>query len=56
MFLAGDIGGTKTNLAIYAYKDNKPVVQKSASYPSKDHKSLAEIVRIFLAGRSLRHP
>jgi len=49
MFLAGDIGGTKTNLAIYAYEDDKLRAQKSGSYPSKDHASLAEIVRTFLS-------
>lgn len=49
MFLAGDIGGTKTNLALYAYQDDKLEVQKSASFPSKDHATLAEIVRSFLS-------
>jgi glucokinase len=49
MFLAGDIGGTKTNLAVYAYQNDQLVVQKSASYPSKDHATLAEIVRVFLS-------
>ncbi len=49
MFLAGDIGGTKTNLAIYAYQDgDQLVVKKTASYPSKDHGTLAEIIRAFL--------
>jgi glucokinase len=48
MFLAGDIGGTKTNLAIYAYQDDRLVAQKSASYPSREHSTLAEIVRLFL--------
>jgi glucokinase len=48
MFLAGDIGGTKTNLATYAYKDNKLVLQESASYPSKDHPKLTDIVHHFL--------
>jgi glucokinase len=52
MFLAGDIGGTKTNLAVYAYEDDhdRLVAKKSASYPSKDHATLAEIIRHFLAG------
>jgi glucokinase len=50
MFLAGDIGGTKTNLAVYAYEDHERLVaKKTASYPSKDHATLAEIVRHFLA-------
>jgi glucokinase len=49
MFLAGDIGGTKTNLAVYAYQNDRLVLQKSASYPSKAHATLAEIVRAFLS-------
>ncbi len=49
MFLAGDIGGTKTNLAVYAYQNDRLTAQKSASYPSKDHATLAEIIRSFLA-------
>jgi len=50
MFLAGDIGGTKTNLAVYAYEDDERLVaKKTASYPSKGHDTLAEIIRHFLA-------
>jgi len=52
MFLAGDIGGTKTNLAIYAYENAQLVLQKSAAYPSKGHATLGEIVRLFLNGES----
>jgi len=50
MFLAGDIGGTKTNLAVYAYEDDhdRLVAKKTAAYPSKDHATLAEIIRLFL--------
>jgi glucokinase len=50
MFLAGDIGGTKTNLAIYVYDDSRLVVKKTAAYPSKNHATLTEIVRLFLDG------
>ncbi|MCE0498466.1 MAG: glucokinase [Methylacidiphilales bacterium] len=49
MFLAGDIGGTKTNLAIYTFDDDHLVEQKSAHYANKDHAALDEIVRDFLA-------
>ena len=49
MFLAGDIGGTKTNLAVFAYEDhNRLVAKKIASYPSKGHATLADIIRNFL--------
>jgi glucokinase len=56
MFLAGDVGGTKTNLAVYAYHDGQLEAQKTASFPSAGHASLAEIVREFLgAESSIRH-
>jgi glucokinase len=56
MFLAGDIGGTKTNLAVYAYNDGLLEVQRTASFPSTGHASLAEIVRQFLeVDSSIRH-
>jgi glucokinase len=48
MFLAGDVGGTKTNLAIYAIENDRLVVQKSTSYSSRDRTSLEKIVGEFL--------
>ena len=50
MFLAGDIGGTKTNLATYTYEGgtDRLVATKVAAFPSKDHGTLAEIIRKFL--------
>jgi glucokinase len=52
MFLAGDIGGTKTNLAIYASQNGRLELVRAASFPSKGHSSLTEIVRLFLAAGS----
>ncbi|MCE0523035.1 MAG: glucokinase [Methylacidiphilales bacterium] len=49
MFLAGDIGGTKTNLAIYVYENDLLVPKKISAYPSQGHASLAEMVRHFLS-------
>ena len=48
MFLAGDIGGTKTNLAVYAYDGDRLVATKVGAYPSKDHQAVGDIVRKFL--------
>jgi glucokinase len=48
MFLAGDIGGTKTNLALYGYDGDRLVATRTGSYPSKDHPALGVIVRKFL--------
>jgi glucokinase len=47
--LAGDIGGTKTVLALYSHADgaHKPLAEKT--YPSAQHESLDDIVRLFLA-------
>ncbi len=56
MFLAGDIGGTKTNLAVYAYHDGVLESQKSASFASKDYATLTEIVLAFVGpGSAIRH-
>ena len=38
MFLAGDIGGTKTNLALFAYRGRAACSwSESSSYPSRNH-------------------
>jgi glucokinase len=48
--LAGDIGGTKTNLAVFATNGSKDLsLVREATFPSKQHGSLDEIVREFLA-------
>ena len=49
MLLAGDIGGTKTNLAIYSFEQGlrKPLAQ--ATFPSAMYTSLEALVRTFLA-------
>jgi glucokinase len=56
MFLAGDVGGTKTNLGVYAYTDGVLQVQKAASFSSRDHLTLAEIIRAFTGiDSAIRH-
>ncbi|HZY88350.1 MAG TPA: glucokinase [Gemmataceae bacterium] len=49
MILAGDVGGTKTVLALFddAGGELRPV--RDATFPSRDHASLEEIVAAFLA-------
>jgi len=56
MFLAGDIGGTKTNLAIFAYVENRLQMVRGASFPSRGYASLSEIIQLFLGaeGESIR--
>ncbi|MCP4165652.1 MAG: glucokinase [Chloroflexi bacterium] len=49
MLLAGDIGGTKTVLAVYSNESGprQPLVEKR--YPSSEYPSLARVVQDFLA-------
>jgi glucokinase len=48
MILAGDIGGTKTNLAYFDAGDNSLALHTNKSYPSQTYRSLDDIVRVFV--------
>lgn len=49
--LAGDLGGTKTNLSLYELDGDRPPCEvRQATYPSRDHAHLAPILADFLAG------
>lgn len=48
MILAGDIGGTKTNLGFFRVEGKKLTSVVEQKYPSRDHAGLAEIVLDFL--------
>lgn len=48
MVLAGDVGGTKTNLGLYARGDNGPRLQASATYASPEAHGLEALVARFL--------
>ena len=52
MILAGDIGGTKCNLALFEIQRGQPVAVTEEKFPSRDHASLEAILTQFLA----RHP
>ncbi len=47
MILAGDIGGTKTNIAYFEVEKNALVAKQSKSYPSQEFPSLSAIVAKF---------
>ena len=49
MILAGDIGGTKTNLALYEWTTSRVEPVREDSFHSTDYKSLEEIVEEFLS-------
>ena len=53
MILAGDIGGTKVNLAFFG-EGLRLAPENLASYPSRDYSTLEEIVRKFLSERKLK--
>ncbi len=53
MILAGDIGGTKTHLALFTIEGRRLRVDAQTVYASRDHASLAEICQQFLSGRQL---
>lgn len=52
MLLAGDIGGTKTHLAIFSSGTN-PTNEKDAIFKSADYPSLEAIVQEFLTGAGM---
>lgn len=48
MILAGDIGGTKTNLGLFQHEGGELRVLYQASYPSREHVGLEVIVTEFI--------
>ncbi|SLM47571.1 Glucokinase [Nitrospira japonica] len=52
MILAGDIGGTKTHLALFDWKDERTEPIRTESFPSKEYASLEEILEEFLTPRT----
>jgi len=53
MILAGDIGGTKTNLGLFKTADGGLTLHAQQSYPSREHVGLEAIVNKFVEGRSV---
>ncbi len=47
MILAGDIGGTKTNLALFELKDNQLKIKTEHQFISRDFSSLTEVIMAF---------
>src|SRR5262245_24382614 len=56
MIIAGDIGGTKTVVALYDDAGGEFKLVRDATYPSKDHASLEEILGKFLHGETSLTP
>jgi len=53
MILAGDVGGTKTLLALYECENNKLVELNAKSFVSRDFENLETIIKYFLKGREV---
>lgn len=51
MILAGDVGGTKTNLALFRPEDGRFVRGEVRTYPSQEFSSFESILKEFLGGR-----
>src|SRR5437868_4169574 len=54
MILAGDIGGTKTNLGLFETLDGALALRAQQSYPSREHVGLEAMVSKFLEDKSER--
>jgi glucokinase len=52
MILAGDIGGTKTNLGLFDVVSDALMLHRQQSFPSKQYSGLDSIVEGFMAGIS----
>src|ERR1044072_1066073 len=50
MILAGDIGGTKTNLGFFDVQEGALRAREQQSFPSRDHVGLEAIVQKFMSG------
>jgi len=49
MLLAGDIGGTKTHLALYEVVGSKPILKHQDTFSSKDFSTFADVIALFQA-------
>jgi glucokinase len=54
MILAGDIGGTKVNLAFFEIDDGRMILKEVGTFHSRNFSSLEEIVRWFLNAHKLK--
>jgi glucokinase len=51
LILAGDIGGTKTHLALFSLEGKKLKISYDRTFPSREYSGLAPILEEFLEGR-----
>ena len=53
MILAGDVGGTKTLLALYQQQDSQWLCVKKQQYASADFANFTDVLAVFLAGQKI---
>jgi len=53
MILAGDVGGTKVNLALYDFVNGKLTHKRDKQYWAKEHTGLEEIVKEFVVAEKI---
>ena len=53
LILAGDIGGTKTHLALFSLEGGKLKSELEKTFPSKQYRGLEPVVEAFLAGQQV---
>ncbi len=53
MILAGDIGGTKTNLALFEHRENRLHVVAQQQFPSREFSDLNEVITHFMQQSAL---
>jgi glucokinase len=53
MILAGDIGGTKANLALFSIRGDKLAASSKRSFASQDYPGLEPLLREFMSDRAL---
>ena len=53
MILAGDVGGTKVNLALYDFVDGNLKHSRDKQYPAKEYSGLEEIVKEFIVSEKV---
>ena len=54
MILAGDIGGTKTNLALYKYNDGALELQTQHQFVSQNYQSFTDVIQEFISLYSVK--
>ena len=53
MILAGDVGGTKVDLALYNFEDGKLQAVRQEKFPASNYPTLQDVVLAFLGTKDV---